>query len=143
MKEWIVVANKASCDVFEQTQEGFKKKRVLKNPEAKMKGVELFSDRSGRSQNSHGNSRVGFEDSHYLDDLEKRFAKKITSYLDRERHLGHFDQLTVVSGPDFMGILREAASKDLSSKIGQEIVKNIHVSNGRDLGGVLGRLANE
>lgn len=143
MKEWIVVANKASCDVYEQVQGEYRAKRALKNPQAKMKGVDLFSDRSGRAQNSHGNSRVGFEESHYLDDLEKRFAKKITSYLDKQRHLGSFDQLTVVSGPDFMGLLREAASKELLTKVGQEIVKNVHVSSARQLDGVLGRVANE
>lgn len=140
MKEWIVVANKASCDVFEQTRSGYKTMRVLKNPEAKMKGVELFSDRSGRAQDSYGgNSRVGFEEGDYFGNLEKKFAKKITDYLDRERHLGHFDQLTVVSGPDFMGVLREAASKDLMSKVGHEIIKNVHVSSVDDLNGVLGR----
>ncbi len=144
MKEWIVVANKASCDVYEQTRKGFKTKQVLKNPEAKMKRVELFSDRSGRAQNSYGgNYRVGFDEGDYFDDLEKKFAKKITDYLDRERHLGHFDQLTVVSGPDFMGTLREAASKELMSKIGHEIIKNVHVTSADELNTVLERASNE
>jgi len=143
MKDWIVVANQASCDVFEQTKKGYKKKCCLANPEVKMKGIEIFSDRQGRSQNSHSSSRVGLEERHYQEDLDKKFAKKITNYLDQERHLGSFDNLTVVSGPSFIGYLREAASKELQNTIGHEVVKNISARSKKDLDQVLKGAANE
>ena len=43
----------------------------------------------------------------------RRFAVNLIEYLDRERHLGKFQRLTVVAPPMFLGVLRDASPSPL------------------------------
>lgn len=140
MKNWIVFANKTECNVFERSKNGLVSKHSFSNPTARQKGVEVFTDGPGLTKNSADTERAGYSEPNFFENVEKKFAKEITDYLDRERHLGHFDRLILVSGPVFIGRLRDASSKELQSTIGREVVKNFSLEDEAELEKVVGEL---
>lgn len=131
MKKWIIFANAKECSVFEQEKEELHQKGILTNPHGHHRGREVFTDSPVISKSGSRSTQASLPKNHYFEENDRKFAKEIVEFLDKEHHLGHFDELTVVSGPAFIGYLRDAIPKSLKACIGQELVKNI---SGHDQG---------
>ena len=126
MKKWIIFANSKECSVFEHQKKDLLQKQVLTNPQGHRKGREVFSDSPTIPRTTPRSTQASLPESHYFEEVERKFAKEIAEFLDKEHHLGHFDELTVVSGPAFIGYLREAVPKSLRGAITDEVVKNVN-----------------
>lgn len=86
---------------------------------------DLVSDAPGRGIASVGNRRSAMEEADYHQIAEDRFAAEAADML-RERALGgDFDSLIVVAPPRTLGELRRHYHKEVSSRIVEEINKDL------------------
>jgi len=133
LNDWIVMANKGECVIFEKVREGYVKLQTLGDQRLRQRESDLYSDRSGTAHTSFRSNQTRISEEHYPEELARKFANKITDYLDKNRHLGTFDKLTLVSGPSFVGYIRDAMSRPLQQKVGGEIVRNFLTQNEKEL----------
>jgi protein required for attachment to host cells len=54
-----------------------------------------------------------------------RFAKRISRRLDEARRKGEFDELIVVAGPPFLGLMRGEMSRPTRERVVHEIRKDL------------------
>jgi protein required for attachment to host cells len=87
---------------------------------------DLMSDRPGRSYESFGGARHALEredDPRHREAV--RFARRVARRLDEARRKDEFENLVVVAGPPFLGLLRAAMSQPTKACIAREIRKDL------------------
>lgn len=105
----------------------------LTDPTAHLHDRDLVTDRPGRKfDRGPVGARRGATPSHATGGEESPrkheaevFAKRVAEELERAHHGDAFDRLVVIAGPTFLGLLRNALSRGLTSKIVAEIPKDI------------------
>jgi protein required for attachment to host cells len=128
MTEWILVANAARARIFERARRRSELTEIddLVNPDERLRGQALVSDRPGRAFDSTGAHRHAMESP--LGTREKRaidFARTVANRLEAGRIGNRFDELSIVAAPRFLGHLREQMGQDLSRVIAREISKDL------------------
>ncbi len=104
--------------------------KLLKNilwkiQKQKKKHQKFFSDRSGTAMTSATSNQAAISETHFYEELNRRFANEINSVLEKEKGQGHYDNLALISGPEFMGHMRNSMSKNVSAVVSEELVKNV------------------
>lgn len=95
----------------------------LVHPAGRMKPQELEGDGYGRAKGWGANEPY---DSRHIDFNHQRaeeFATEVVEYLSRARQEHRFDDLILIAPPLFLGVLRQAMPRSLSSLITREINK--------------------
>ena len=121
---WFVLANRVESVIYaDKKNQSFFFIERLENKEGKKMESELVSDREGRIGSSAGNSiRHGLEPKESKHEhLAKIFAKRIAEYLERAATEKKYDQLVLVAGPRFLGLLRSALKPNTIGLITHEI----------------------
>lgn len=121
---WILVADRHRLCLFERIQDELGRSLLLReeylNPEGRMKGHELGSDRPGRSFDSqdrtHHGQKGGVRHSYGSSySLEDRTIETLVSHAVDFLKKGKFDDtetsLTVLAEPSLMGILRPSLQR--------------------------------
>ncbi|MDQ2076466.1 host attachment protein [Marinimicrobium sp. ABcell2] len=104
------------------------------NPEARMRGEDLVSDRPGRFQDRSVNGRSAAEEPTDPKDVSiQRFARQLAQKLDLERTQGRLERLYLVASPPFLGELRKHLNGNLKPLIADEIAKDFGHMAARDL----------
>ncbi len=86
----------------------------------------MFSDRPGRTFDSHGQGRHILEPPGDANrEAKSQFAQTILDKLHDNLSKNKFDQLIVIAPPSMLGYLREKFSKQLSTRIIGEIDKDL------------------
>jgi protein required for attachment to host cells len=126
-KHWIVVADQGRARFF--TTAGprgpLMEVGALEHAEGREHPRDLTSDRPGRSFDSAGNGRHAM--SSPVDPKRQeaiRFAKRIAEYLYEAHNEGRCDELLLVAGPEFLGLLREQLGDAREFRI-RELEKNL------------------
>ena len=125
---WILVCNGTHAMVTRNLGPG---KGIEPVPGLQFEGGEstessMFSDRPGRTFDSHGQGRHILESSsNPKREAKFQFAQTISDRLHKELSENKFDRLIVIAPPLMLGNLRKMFSKQLSSRISGEIHKDL------------------
>jgi protein required for attachment to host cells len=124
----IVVADQAEAIFYDTPSLQAQPKEVahLSDPLAHQHDRDFSSDRPGRSYESVGGQRHAIERE---DDPRQReavlFARRISRRLDEARRKGEYDELIVVAGPPFLGLMRKEMSRPTRERVVHEIRKDL------------------
>src|SRR5512135_940321 len=124
----IVVADQAEAIFYDTPSLQAQPKEVahISDPLAPQHDREFSSDRPGRTYESVGGQRHAIERE---DDPRQReavrFAKRISRRLDEARRKGEYDELIVVAGPPFLGLMRKEMSRPTRERVVHEIRKDL------------------
>jgi len=132
----IVVADQAEAIFYDCISPGLVPKEAgrISDPVARLHDHDLVTERAGRSYESVGGARHALEresDPRYLEAV--RFARRIARRLDEARRKGEFEELIVVAGPPFLGLLRAQFSKPTRACVAHEVHKDLVHSPVADL----------
>jgi protein required for attachment to host cells len=124
----IVVADQAEAVFYDASSLRSAPQEVarISDPAAHLHDRDLVSDRPGRSYESFGGARHAIEredDPRHREAV--RFARRIGRRLDEARRKNEFEQLVVVAGPPFLGLLREEFSRPTKALVVHEIHKDL------------------
>ena len=124
----ILVADQAEAIFYDAAVMGRRPKEVarLSDPVAHLHDRDLVTDRPGRAFDRFGGGRHSLEEENDARFQEAvKFAKRIARRLDEARRHGEFDELIVVAGPPFLGLVRKALSKPTRELVVREIHKDL------------------
>jgi protein required for attachment to host cells len=124
----IVVADQAEAIFYDSTSLGTSPKEVarISDPAAHLHNRDFSSDRPGRSYESVGGARHALERENDPRQREAvRFARRIARRLDDARRNEEFEELIVVAGPSFLGLMREELSKPTRARVVHEVHKDL------------------
>ena len=127
-KIWIVAAQSSCAKILEtETPLGaLREVELLEHPAARAHQRDLMSDRPGRSFDSGGEGRNAMESEVEPKHHEAMvFAKQIAARLESGRIAGDFQELVLVAGPEFLGLLRHSLSDATKQHISKTIDKNL------------------
>jgi protein required for attachment to host cells len=124
----IVVADQAEAIFYDAASLRARPVEVgrISDPVAHLHNRDMMSDRPGRSYESVGGQRHAIareNDPRRREAL--RFAKRISRRLDEARRKGEFDELVVVAGPPFLGMMRGELSRPTRQRVVHEIHKDL------------------
>jgi protein required for attachment to host cells len=98
----------------------------ITDPAAHLHDRDFSSDRPGRTYESFGGARHALERENDPRSREAaRFAKRIARRLDEARRKAEYENLIVVAGPAFLGLMREQLSKPTRECVVCEIRKDL------------------
>lgn len=126
---WIVSANQAEARIFERFDASNKLVAItsLSDPAGRSHARDLGTDKPGRSFDSAGGGRHSMEDPTPIKKQEaNRFAKEIAQYLQNRRSSNSFDNLVLICGPEFLGLLQSHLDGPTEKLVTQTIKKNLH-----------------
>lgn len=136
---WFVVASQKEARIFIKTsnRRQLKLLRTLTNPLGTEKKRALIRKDAGRGIKSIG--RVGFvgyslpkrRDPH--EEAVHQFAKEVSQTLEREKIKKHFESLTIVAEPRFLGKIRAEMGTDLQSVVSDWIKKDLQKTPQKEL----------
>jgi protein required for attachment to host cells len=124
----ILVADQAEAIFYDAATLTGAPKEVgrISDPMARLHDRDLASDRPGRSYESVGGARHSVQGAETPRHTEAvRFARRIARRLDDARRKDEFEQLVVVAGPPFLGLVREQLSGPTRARVAREIRKDL------------------
>jgi protein required for attachment to host cells len=124
----IVVADQAEAVFYDAPSLTARPTQIahLTDPQAHLHDREFSSDRPGRSYESVGGARHAIERENDPRSREAlRFAKRIARRLDDARRRDEYEELIVVAGPPFLGLVRTALSRPTRQRVVHEIHKDL------------------
>lgn len=126
-KTWIVVANGTLAKFFQATSnEVLKEVDSLQHPQTKAKGTDVLSDKPGRTFDSQGKGRHHVGTLQTLEDQEmEKFAKEINLKLKKLAEAGEINQVFLIAGPRFLGILNKNLNANITELIGGKVDKDL------------------
>ena len=128
MTTWVVVADSSRGKIFVQdTHSSELLEQVdLVHPSARLRGVDLSSDRSGRHSGAFGQGSHLFDARTEAKEHEaESFAKEIAERLETGRTSGQFQKLVLMAPPKFLGELREQLGDEVRKLVVDEIAKDL------------------
>ncbi len=124
----IVVADQAEAIFYDVSSLRTRPHEVgrITDPAAHLHARDLASDRPGRTYESVGGARhaVGSENDPRRQEAV-RFARRISRRLDDARRKDEFEELIVVAGPPFLGVMRNVLSKPTRACVVHEVRKDL------------------
>lgn len=136
-RTWIVVCDASRCRFFMKRtgSQEWVKFEEFEHPAGRAKGIELVSDRPGRSLQSQAPQKRAATDSrtdpHTVE--VQRFARYITDTLENAYHQDAFDKLVLVAPPGFLGELKTALPDKLGRAIYATLDKDYSQLDQRDI----------
>jgi protein required for attachment to host cells len=124
----ILVADQAEAIFYDAPTLGTRPKEVarISDPLAHLHDREFATERPGRTHESQGNMRHSIQREDTPRRAEAvRFARRIARKLDDARRKDEFEQLVVVAGPPFLGLVREELSRPTRARVAREIRKDL------------------
>lgn len=126
---WIVVADESQAIIYtrKERRSPLTELVTLENPEARKKKGELLSDRGGRSFDSFGAGRhtMAIEKTDPKKHAALAFAKQIAERIGKVMHDGSCRGYALVAAPRFLGLLRDALSRQCKVEPFKTIDKDV------------------
>lgn len=124
---WTVIANSTNAYIYSTSNQNYQFNLIntLSHKESRLKNKDLVSDKPGHYARRCNKSR-GIYEAHTNPKLLELiyFAKKICSFLEKGRNSKLYDGLIIVVEPNFYGIIKKTASKNLAKLIKHHIAKD-------------------
>jgi len=124
----ILVADQAEAIFYDAPTMHAVPKEVarISDPLARLHDRDFGTERPGRSHESMGTTRHSIQREETPRRAEAvRFARRIARRLDDARRRQEFEQLVVVAGPSFLGLVREELSGPTRARVAREIRKDL------------------
>jgi protein required for attachment to host cells len=124
----IVVADQAEAVFYDSPSLQATPREIgrITDPAAHQHNRDLVSDRPGRSYESVGGARHAIDSENDPRQIEAvRFARRIARRLDEARRKDEFEELIVVAGPPFLGLVRKQLSRPTRARVVHEIRKDL------------------
>ena len=125
---WVVVAQQGQARLFRR-EKRFSPLKELDNlvqPEARLHAQDLQSDRPGRAMNRARGGRTALESSSDPKRVAaETFARRVAERLHEGRTSDAYQELILVAGPTFLGLLREALDEDTQRCVVKEVRKTL------------------
>jgi protein required for attachment to host cells len=125
---WILAADSAYAKILrtDKKKGALELIRELEHPESRMKDSDLYDDSPGRAFVSHGQGRHAMENEVDAKKMESiRFAQELADELKKAAAEDQFHKLYILAAPAFLGELREKLDSSVTSRIVQEIPKDV------------------
>lgn len=126
---YVLVADASRARIFslESNKDSLYEIATLTHPQSRLHEHELTSDLPGRvfDSNSVGGRHALEQKSSPKHKEALSFARAIGERLEAARIAGDFEQLVLVAGPPFLGVLREQLSAETSKRVTLEIDKEL------------------
>lgn len=106
MSRWIVVADSASAEIFEQQDGGMRLVETLSHPPSRDHNRELIGNRPNLNQHPMEKGLKGDEAQSLREDESLRFAKDAAEFLRLAHTQNRFRDLVLVADPRTLGRLR-------------------------------------
>jgi protein required for attachment to host cells len=124
----IIVADQAEAIFYDTPSLDARPKEVgrISDPLAHLQDRDLVSDRPGRAYESVGHARHAIareNDPRHQEAV--RFARRISCRLDDALRRDEFDELVVVAGPPFLGLMRKELSEQARRRVVHTINKDL------------------
>lgn len=115
MKEWVIVACRAEAKVFERYNktEDLRWLKTLVNKKGRRKEREFNSDEAGTSYAKFASAYHPhkLEGKHQHSEIvAQHFSQQILKFLEKSYTEKRYDQLTIIAGAHFLGLLRAEMS---------------------------------
>ena len=124
---WFVVAHRAGARIFEQQgrEEPMLKEEIF-HPAGRLKTAELDSDRPGVSYESVRPGVHALANEEWAHDKSAReFAHTLAGRLDKARTQQHLHGIVLVAEPKFLGLLRQALSRESEKLVRGTVAKDL------------------
>jgi protein required for attachment to host cells len=126
---WVVAANESQAIFYsrETKRAPLVEFLSLENEAARKKTGELLSDRGGRSFDSFGTGRhtMAAEKADPKKHAATAFAKQIAERIGKATHSGRCRDYALISAPRFLGLLRDAISRQCKSEPFKTVDKDV------------------
>lgn len=128
-KSYLVVANHDHAIAYAYANNGteLNQEKEFKNEFSEAKDQDIYTDRPGRqsapSSHVQGVDSMDRKDAAELED--ERFAGDIADWLDKIRKTNGIASLDLISGPSFLGKLRNALPNNFDSILDKQVTKNV------------------
>lgn len=138
-KKWIVFVTRVNARVF--NAETWDSVIELKNSIGRAKNKELKTGKPGVSRGRFSGAKgvhgmTGEKNPH--EDAAIEFAKKIGTYLHKQKNLSKFNEVTIVAEPRMMGRIKKQMDKNLARNV-KWIGKNLGKFTAHELPQFVGR----
>ncbi|MEZ4451533.1 MAG: host attachment protein [Nannocystaceae bacterium] len=131
---WILIADAARARIFavEGPRDPWVAVDVEDHPEGRLRGVDLVSDRPGRSFHSSAPARSAMEPHTDPREVEaQRFARALAERALAGRREGAYESLVLVAPPRFLGHLRSALAPGVAERVSASIDADLtHFADG-------------
>lgn len=124
---WIVVADSTRARIFDAGRHGRELQEIddLSHPESRLHEGDLRQGSTGSRQQRMSTARSASGPTTPAHEKhEEGFARDIARYLEHARHLGRFDELTIVAAPAVLGDLREHLDAAAQACVTREVDRN-------------------
>ena len=127
---WVLVADSSKARFFQgiSPHSELKEFHGMVNQEVRLKEHDLITDKPGRFKDERGNTRASNETNAKGHETDK-FAKDITSYLEKFANQNKFKHLSIVAEPKMMGRLRNSLGNQTSQRVLEQVSKNLTTSD--------------
>ena len=137
MNHWILVADASRARVFAFAQgaKAWALEKELEHPASREKSSDLTTDRPGRMQQSFGHgARSSMDNPTDPKEAEAQvFAHELAKHLEDGLNHNHFDRVTLVAPPHFLGLLRQTVSEQVRKRIRLSLDKDYTSLAAREL----------
>lgn len=127
-KTWLLVADRARARIFQLTPDdgSLEELESHSNPEARLPGRELQTERQSRAHESVGDVRHAVEPrSTPAEKAGDRFARQLSDALESGRVHHRYDRLLVVAPPPFLGELLNRFGKQVRAMVAEHLAKDL------------------
>ncbi len=137
--QWVVVADKSRARIFQTSGRVDELVEIddLLNPQGRQDDAALRHDAKGRFFGKGEREQAHTADPHATreEHAADRFSREVMAYLERANHDQRFGSLVMIAPPEFLGLLRRQLSKNVESKVRQQLatdIANLHEPQIRD-----------
>lgn len=124
---WVLVAHRGGARIFESKGpgKGLILLQDIPHPEGRLKSKDLGSDEPGRSFDSHGARHSLQQEQGLSAHVAEAFAGQLAANLEDGR-VGHrYGRLVLVAEAHFLGILRDALSRETAALVTASVNKDL------------------
>lgn len=133
MKRWILVADSAAAEIFEEDRDGLIKVHRLEHAASQEHSKDLMGNRPGQNQHHMEKGLKGDEADSLREDESLKFAREVSTFLHTAYSQNRFRKLVVVADPRSLGRLRELFAAPVASAVDFTINKRALQMRGEEL----------
>ncbi|MFI3184675.1 MAG: host attachment protein [Methylococcaceae bacterium] len=132
---WIVVADSVCARIFtvDTPSSDLEEIDKLEHPEGRLYDRDLTTDLPGRIKSSDGVGHAFEQATDPKAHEAEHFAKLIAQYLLIAHNAHKFEQLLIVAGSDFLGLLRSQLPEHIRKQVCFELAKSLTAQSAADI----------
>jgi len=125
---WFVVADRSQAQLYEvvgpKLKPELRELETMTHPEVRLSGEPSASSSQHQMLGDHSGADA---------EEDRRFVRRVVERLLQAQHQREFDKLVIAAPADFVGRIRELASRRLSKSVHREIIADYTHDNRRSL----------